>query len=120
MITLQQIFDRVVTHLLTQKKPARDGSRCLYLTADGLKCAVGCLIDEKHYSFRILEGERVSSPQVQAAVAKSLGVAELDHEMISLLSDLQVIHDTNYASAWRNELQFLAKCKGLTFNPPTS
>lgn len=42
--TKQKIFDKVVKHLFKQGKKAHNGQVCLYLTDDGLKCAVGCLI----------------------------------------------------------------------------
>lgn len=53
--SLQEIFDQVAKHLLTQNAPAayfnQDGDRnCLYRTFDGGKCAVGCLIADDEYS----------------------------------------------------------------------
>jgi hypothetical protein len=42
--TKQKIFDKVVKHLFKQGVKAYEGSVCSYLTDDGLKCAVGCLI----------------------------------------------------------------------------
>ena len=44
----QEIFDKVVTHLRQQGRPAIDpGTKhCQYRVEDGTKCAVGCLLDE--------------------------------------------------------------------------
>lgn len=58
MKSLQEIFDVVSTHLLTQKKQARQGvddeglgsGICQYRTSTGLKCAVGCLITDHQYT----------------------------------------------------------------------
>lgn len=50
--TKQKIFDKVVKHLFKQKECAINGNVCEYKTADGLKCAVGCLIQyNKLYKF---------------------------------------------------------------------
>ena len=45
----RKIFDTVVAHLKAQGKQAKNitGS-CSYLTQDGLKCAIGCLIPDGH------------------------------------------------------------------------
>ena len=52
--TLQEIFDQVVDHLLTQGKRSIDknigsGNGCAYRTSSGLSCAVGCLISDEEY-----------------------------------------------------------------------
>jgi hypothetical protein len=46
MKTLQETFDFIVSHLAKQKKAAKQAEKCLYLTDDGHKCAVGCLLSE--------------------------------------------------------------------------
>lgn len=47
---MQEVFNKVVRHLLTQKQKARVGTTCMYKTPEGLKCAVGCLIPDELYS----------------------------------------------------------------------
>jgi len=60
-LSMQETFDTVVTHLHTQGSPAEitkvndygDVRRvCLYLTEDGRKCAIGCLIPDGHTAQR--------------------------------------------------------------------
>lgn len=46
--TPQQVFYRVVDHLCQQGCQANADGRCVYLTADGKKCAAGCLIPDGH------------------------------------------------------------------------
>ena len=47
--TKQEAFDKVVEHLITQGKPAKLGNTkyCSYQTPAGLRCAAGCLIEDK-------------------------------------------------------------------------
>jgi hypothetical protein len=52
MKTLQETFDLIVSHLAEQKAPAKEqvhkgGQECPYLTDDGRKCAVGCLLSDE-------------------------------------------------------------------------
>lgn len=47
MYTKQEAFDKVVRHLVAQGRPALNRNKsCAYLSADGLKCAAGCLIPD--------------------------------------------------------------------------
>ena len=48
----QQAFDKMVTHLFTQKEPAMDDNgynACFYRMPCGKMCAVGALIPDKQY-----------------------------------------------------------------------
>ena len=49
--SLQEVFDRVASHLLTQSARSLlpDGSGCAYRGANGRMCAVGCLIADYEY-----------------------------------------------------------------------
>jgi hypothetical protein len=56
----QEIFDKVVTHLRTQGKQAKNTSDdCVYRRPNGLMCAVGCLIPDELYD-PALEGATVA------------------------------------------------------------
>jgi hypothetical protein len=80
--TAQETFDRVVTHLRTQGRPAMSiGGTCAYLTAEGLKCAAGCLVPE---GSRLQEGTKIIS-QVD------YGMAPL--KFPALIGELQRAHD---------------------------
>lgn len=110
MLTKQQLFDRVAKHLLVQKAPAirPGGSDCAYRGVGGLKCAVGCLIDDAHYSTE-LEGKLASDFEVREAVELSLGQT-LNHVEVALLRGLQNLHDDMVVPAQMpHRLALLAK-----------
>jgi hypothetical protein len=46
--TMQEVFDTIARHLLTQREPSasEDGETCLYFGPDGKRCAAGCLLTE--------------------------------------------------------------------------
>lgn len=103
----QPIFDRIATHLLNQGKRAqRLGGGCRYYAPDGLKCAVGCLIDEKHYDEN-LEGSSADDPLVEAALEASIGRGLTGDEVL-MLEALQEIHDHDRPENWAESLQEFA------------
>ena len=114
--TLQEIFDQAAKHLLTQNEQAmtfdKDGNKnCLYRSATGTKCAVGCFIADDEYSpqlentaflvfARVLQPSNMyTSEYVNTSNAKNIAVeknwfgAGLDEQQYQLLSALQVMHD---------------------------
>lgn len=112
--TAQQVFDKVVTHLLTQKERATEnptvlGAGCKYrLERDNKKlmCAAGCLIPDTEYSNSL---ECHSWPNLI-----STGNASPDHN--DLIKDCQVIHDTYLVETWEDMLKAVAKRLSLQFN----
>ena len=60
----QAVFDKVVKHLLTQKRRSESKRGCAYRGEDGAMCAVGCLISDKAYDPEI-EGHSVYCLRVQ-------------------------------------------------------
>ncbi len=60
----QAVFDKVVKHLLTQKRRSEGKQGCAYRGKDGDMCAVGCLISDKAYDPEI-EGHSVYYLRVQ-------------------------------------------------------
>lgn len=120
-VTIQEVFDRVVSHLLTQKKPSYSaGGGCAYRGADGLMCAVGCLIPDNLYNPLM---DTSDSTDIESVI-KRFGMIDLfdfkvtdcsDDEFISLLDDLQSIHDAHPSSKWENELKLLATNHNLEF-----
>lgn len=119
----QDIFDRVVTHLFTQKKqskePARGSTPCCcryrYKSDDGtvLKCAIGCLIPDSEYK----EG-------FEGTFSMLTGRWKDYHIFLGrnylLLDELQATHD--YDVNWRsnaimqNTLKLIASKYGLNTN----
>lgn len=98
-LTKQAIFDKVATHLLTQKKKSRDPKikTCLYRGPNGLKCAVGCL----------LRDDEITMKENDYTVwSLKLPNTLLGQEYF--LRELQIIHDTNKPSKWINKLSLLA------------
>jgi len=94
-MTPQQVYDKVVKHLFKQGKPAmsKDNITCMYLSLDGLKCAVGCLIKKEYYS-EGFERKGIRHSPVIEAVHKSLNTEKYDKDDIfDLLEDLQYAHD---------------------------
>ena len=106
----QTVFDKVVKHLLTQKRRSMDTERCAYRSEDGAMCAVGCLIEA--YDPEI-EGHSVYHLRVQEKLAES-GVPTYE-KMVFLLTDLQYIHDEASISLWKGHLRKLAKLHDLTW-----
>lgn len=110
MNRLQQIYDFVCRHLLTQNRRAfgSDG-KCKYLT-DGLKCAAGCLF--VGYSSD-MEGKRFGDFS-SAELSVALGVDELPLTEVYLIRDMQSIHDGLTEFDWPKGLVKLAEQYKLT------
>lgn len=67
----QEVFDKVVNHLLTQNQKSIDeSSQCMYRGINGLMCAVGCLIPDEFYN-KDLELKAADSIMVKEALSKS-------------------------------------------------
>ena len=119
--TLQEVFDVVATHLLTQNKKSQDShGQCLYKGPNGLHCAVGVLIPDELYCSYI-EGGGISEA---ISYALSAGIVSPNREYrpyIKLLHDLQSIHDEYSHETWATELQRTAADNGFTCPtlPPT-
>lgn len=131
----QEVFDKVTTHLLTQMQTSRSRAAsvgvnpgCAYRGDGGLKCAIGGLILDEHYSLN-LERKTILDLPVIDAVEKSLGcsIRRRETAVLDLLSDkgdvvfllnLQQVHDKNPPGAWFEVLEKQARDFGLKFNPP--
>lgn len=107
-MTKQTLFNRVVRHLRTQGRPAkqREFPLCHYRLYDQesgtvLKCAIGCLIPDKRYTTE-LEGELVSS----SAVRKAAG---LEKTHLRLATRLMDIHDGYPVEKWEDQFKKVAK-----------
>lgn len=118
-LTRQEIFDKVSKHLLTQNKKAKDDTTCRYLTPDGLKCAIGCLI-EVGYDERI---EGLGLPD--SYMKRGLGYMDIfigilkknkiaSHDL-GFLQDLQQVHDNCEVEDWKYELKAMADSYDLKY-----
>ena len=85
----QEVFDIVVNHLVTQRRPAYDGIKgCMYRAPDGLRCAVGVLIPGNLYD-KEFEGDTADCV-IQKLFDKDLADWR-EHK--GLLLALQEVHD---------------------------
>ena len=105
----QAVFDKVVKHLLTQKRRSKNKRGCAYRGKGGDMCAVGCLISDKAYDPEI-EGSHLG---VREELAES-GVP-IYSKMNILLIYLQYIHDKCPIGLWKTYMQNLAKQHNLTW-----
>lgn len=100
MAKKQEIFDKVATHLFTQRKRAfASGHGCRYrTTAKGqvLKCAVGCLIPDEAYDRSL---ENTPAHMLPAETMQAIGIVRTDYIRF-FLTDLQAVHDS--AGSWRS------------------
>jgi len=118
-LTLQQILDIVVKHLLTQAEQSLDpdNSFCMYRGPRGLKCAVGILIREDLYDVN-MENQPVGALFTQwHDVIVGSGIDADDMDACIMLNELQQIHDPDPVPAWEFSLKELADKHGLSFNP---
>lgn len=118
--SLQEIFTKVATHLLTQKEKAgefqsRDGIPhpfyCQYRDESGRSCAIGCLIPDSEYK-REFEGKSVGEIFLKSHVGPT--TASLEPFTEELLQ-LQAIHDDEEISPsqWKDKLEKFANSYGL-------
>ncbi len=115
--TLQQIFDKVVKHLLTQgKKAMMNAESCAYRGKDNTSCAVGCLIPDRYYN-PLMEGRSVgvfesddSGPQKELFVSAfdKSGIPH-DPESLELLQELQACHDNYEVHEWKSRLKYIGE-----------
>jgi hypothetical protein len=119
MLTRQEVFDKVVTHLRKQGRKAEldlsyeDGAMsCAYRGEEGTMCAAGCLIDDERYD-RDLEGSDVTSAKVTGALLSS-GLSPHD---ITFVRELQKVHDGLSTEAWERSWAALAADNNLTMPP---
>lgn len=106
-MTKREIFNTVKEHLLKQniKSLAMINGRdmgCAYRGEHSRKCAIGCLIKDKHYTPE-LEGRTVGVLEVKHALHLS-GVDVMNVEIIGLLSRLMSCHDQAAPVTWASEL----------------
>jgi len=109
MKTQQEIFDTVATHLLKQNDKSLDSyGECRYRAEDGNMCAVGCLIDTKHYTSGF-EGYLADDNRVAMALQNSGVDAMNDERVEDLVRRLQEIHDEEPVDNWLDHLTNVAQ-----------
>lgn len=122
--TLQQVFDAVATHLLKQGEVAQDEfGDCRYRTDSDMYCAVGCLVGDKEYNDRKMEGQVITgavfdkyfNPFDRTVIAPLDWVEATckSDPYRNLLKELQAIHDSTISDDWYMALDSLATKLGL-------
>lgn len=99
-MTRQETYDKVKKHLLCQGKKSVINGNCKYRGQDGLKCAIGALIEDRDYDpdwDNRIGGVRASLLPI---------LKDLDTRM---LDQLQYLHDNNEPCEWEAGLAKLAE-----------
>ena len=122
-MNLQETFDTVYIHLLTQNEKSMapfpfpntvevGALTCSYRGKNGTKCAVGCLIKDEFYNSSF-EGKFSYAPVVSDALENS-GVDMSVQGMHTMLLDLQEVHDNSSIGLWKGALANVAFKYNLT------
>jgi len=93
MLTPAEIFYKVSDHLLTQLTRSNIGGQCRYRGSKGLKCAIGCLIENDEYDGS-MEGDSVGF------LFNTYTFRNFDNSHENMLGDLQTIHDKTSVKEW--------------------
>lgn len=109
----QGLFDKVVEHLLTQNKRAAASNRECRYRVRHLRCAVGCLISDIEYNPN-MEGHNVAGLITGKYILPK--TQTLFEDNLSLLTNLQDIHDLSPVETWKEVLKNLADTHELVWN----
>lgn len=101
---MQEIFNKVVTHLRTQKFRSVDfAGQCVYKAENGKMCAVGCLLGDKYNP--AMEYQDITDPIFEGFWTE---------EETDLLIVLQNTHDYYPIEKWESQFPKIANMFGLT------
>ena len=107
--TKQDVFNKVALHLMRQSKKSMGHSAvgvdtCQYISDDGSRCAVGCLLSEEIVEKYDLEGKNWKLFFHKAVFGSSAS----ENQDCELLQYLQLVHDTHDERDWYTELKRVA------------
>jgi hypothetical protein len=119
----QEVYDRVLIHLRTQRVKSIDpeipGTGCAYRGIEGRACAIGCLIPDALYN-EGLEGR--SAGDLPYELYEAIGLDRGEHA--SFLTGLQKLHDEYMPREigepmllWELRMLATAAYYGLTYIP---
>ena len=111
---LNEIFETVRTHLLSQQAVSEDNfGSCRLRGRNGCRCAIGVLISDEHYDGG-LEGLGISyykagedGPLLHALALSGVDVSR--SEVAALLQDLEDLHDAGHVAGWPVQLAEVAR-----------
>ena len=127
---IQEMYNRVKYHLLTQNEKAEKttgvlfepNNVCQYKTPNGLKCAIGALIPDSKYTpvMESLGGLRAND-LVKSVLLDEFGINNYEQSEIRDLMEsaslLQSIHDKHNCEEWLGKLSDFAQKHRLTDTP---
>jgi hypothetical protein len=128
--TKQNLFNYIARHLLNQREQSRgriNGSdvACKYFGPRGLRCSIGCLVDEKRMEARF-EGESFTNPHILRAIEENIGrpirgfgegITPIPRSELAMLMDLRKLHDDHDPMDWWLRLVEIAKKYRLKLIP---
>ena len=95
------LFEKIKSAMLKQKARSQsDDGQCLYRGPNGLKCAVGVLIDDKYFNEEY-NGKDVQDRHVLRMLEKS--GYPVDWRAQDFYSEMQSVHDTEWPRDWDRE-----------------
>lgn len=114
MLSPKDIYERVSTHLLTQRAVSEDDNgSCRLRSPEGRKCAIGSLVRDDLYE-AALEGVGISyyrhaqDGELMRALYAS-NVNAYDPNIIDLLIELEQVHDDADVEEWPHLLAALGR-----------
>lgn len=116
-LTNQEIFTKVKTHLLRQKRKSNSwmSGVCAYRGVNRTKCAVGCLIPDEQYRPDI-EGLGITDARfTPGLLQKVLNASGIASEDFPLLRELQILHDSKDPNDWPEALKVIAATYDLEY-----
>lgn len=114
MLSPKEIYERVSSHLLTQRAVSEDDNgSCRLRSPEGRKCAIGSLVRDDVYD-PALEGVGISyyrhaqdGKLLRALYASNVNA--YDPNIIDLLLELEQVHDDADVEEWPHLLAALGK-----------
>ena len=110
--TLQEVFNKVSLHLLTQGQMSLNDSMCMYRGENGMKCAAGALIPDDEYN-----------PEMEKKLWDILvSLHFVENKFTQEIKELQTIHDDGSTDPeqcvlfWKRRLIQFANKHNLTHN----
>jgi hypothetical protein len=114
MLTARDIYERVRTHLLTQRAVSEDeNGSCRLRSGNGRKCAIGSLVADDVYQPEI-EGIGISYYRhaKDGSLLRALYASEVnayDPDIVELLIELEEVHDDFDVEEWPSLLAQVGK-----------
>lgn len=92
-LTNQQIFDKVVKHLIKQNEKSKHKGRVVYINSEGLTCSAMCLVSRK-----LRSKVKVNSQDLPDEILAQSGIRK---QSFSLVYKLQGVHDAYPVINWK-------------------